>query len=419
MTEINIPCYSPEEIQQAFSLTSLYKQGYDGKGQTIVIIGAGHTQNIQSDLQAFDKAWGLPAPPSFKILQPFGNPVPYTCPADGISVDGLEIETALDVEWSHAIAPGANIVMVVGPNKEETYLPAPKNSPTCGLYDLEQAVNYALDNHLGNIVTISYGGSELGADTDTAVDKANEQKEYAAGDAIFKKAVSMGVTVMSSSGDMGATNGNDYVNFQSVWKTPNVNWPASDPYVLGVGGTSLTISDAQGDYGSETTWDNSLGASGGGLSVLFGEPSYQKKYVSNQSMLDGKRGVPDVAFPADGNYLLYETSDYETIDVAKWPHWNLIGGTSAASPSWAGMIAIADQISASSGGGPLGYIQPGLYSLQGKYFHDITVGDNNFDRVTGYQAGPGYDLVTGWGTPIASQLLPALVQAVQQVGNTP
>jgi len=417
MKEIVVACYSPEEMQKAFSLNPLYKQRFDGKGQTIVIIGAGNTQNIQSDLQGFDKAWGLPDPPSFRVLQPFGQPTPYSCASTGLPGDGLQVETALDVEWSHAMAPGASIVMVVGPNKELKYLPAPKNAPLCGLYDLEDAVSYALDNHLGNIISISYGGSELGADTDTSVDKANEQKEYNAGHAIFQRAASMGVTVMASAGDSGATNGNDYQNYQSYWKTPNVSWPASDPYVLAVGGTTLTIQDANGTYGSETAW-NSGGSTGGGLSILYSEPNYQKK-VSNQGLFQGHRGIPDVAFPADVNYLLYEQSDFGTVNVAKWPHWNLIGGTSASSPCWAGIIAIADQMSTQAGGKPLGWIQPGLYSLQGQDFHDITQGNNNFARVAGYQAMPGYDLVTGWGTPIADQLLPALIQAVQQAGNTP
>jgi subtilase family serine protease len=417
MNVIDVPCYSPEEMQEAFSLNALYKQGLDGKGQTIVIIGAGNTQNIQSDLQAFDKAWGLPDPPSFKIIKPYGDPTSYTCNDGGPGFDGLQVETALDVEWSHAMAPGASIVMVVGSNKERTYFPVPKNAPTCGFYDLEQPVNYALDNHLGNIISISYGGSELGADTDTSVDKANEKKEYDTAHAIFQKAASMGVTVMSSAGDSGATNNNDYVNQRSFWNKPNVSWPASDPYVLAIGGTSLTIQDANGTYGSETAWNNG-GATGGGLSVLYGEPSYQKK-VQDQSIFQGKRGMPDVAFPADVNYLLYEQSDYGPIDASKWAHWNLIGGTSASSPCWAGLIAIADQISVQSGGKPLGFIQPGLYSLQGQNFHDVTRGDNSFQHVAGYQALTGFDLVTGWGTPIADQLLPALVQAVQKVGNSP
>jgi subtilase family serine protease len=404
-------------MQQAFSLNALYAQGYDGKGQTIVIIAAGNTDHVEKDLQAFDKAWGLPDPPSFKIVQPFGPPTPYKC-SDFNDLDGLQIETALDVEWSHAMAPGASIVVVVGPNKELKYFPVPKNAPSCGLYDLEDPVAYALDKKLGNIISISYGGSELGTRTDTAVDKTNEQKEYDAAHEIFKRAASMGVTVMASSGDNGATNPNDYVNHNLFWDKPNVSWPASDPYVLAIGGTSLTIQDENGVYGSETTWNNNGGSTGGGLSALYGEPAYQKN-VPDQGMFQGKRGLPDLAFPADVNYLLYETSDFGTIDVSKWPHWNLIGGTSASSPCWAGLIAIADQMSAQAGGGPLGYIQPGLYSLKGQAFHDITKGNNNFQRVAGYAAVTGYDLVTGWGTPIADQLLPALIQAVQTVGNTP
>jgi subtilase family serine protease len=319
---INAPCYSPEQIERAFGLTSLYKQGYTGRGQTIVIIGAGNTPNIEHDLKAFDKAWGLPDPPSLKIMQPYGPPTPYNCGSVGESVDGLQLEDTLDVEWSHAIAPGANIILIVGPNKEMTYLPAPKNSLLCGLHDVEQPVQYALNHHLGNIITTSFGLGELGTDTDTAVDKANEQKEYSAGDSIIKSAVSQGVTVVDASGDNGATNPSDYVT-NTYWPTPNVSWPASDPYVLGVGGTSLTISDARGDYGSEVAWNTTYGTSGGGVSVLYKEPGYQQKYVANQSMLQGRRGVPDVAFPADVNYLLFESHDPPTIDANRWPDWRL------------------------------------------------------------------------------------------------
>ncbi|HEX6780153.1 MAG TPA: S8 family serine peptidase [Ktedonobacterales bacterium] len=412
------PCYSPEQMQQAFGLTSLYKQGITGAGQTIVIIGAGNSPTVQSDLQAFDKAWGLPDPPSFKILQPFGPPVPYTCPDN---FDGLQIENTLDVEWSHAMAPGANIVLVIGANNERKHTPPP-NENKCGLDYLEDDVAYALDNHLGNIITISYGGSELGGDTDTSQDKVYEQQEYDAGHAVFQRAAQEHVTVMASSGDAGATNNRDPNNPNLYWNTPNVSWPASDPYVLAVGGTTLTVKDNFGTYGGEVAWNNG-GASGGGISTLFNEPSYQQK-VADQSVLKGKRGLPDVAFPADVNYALYLSgvtlpSDLGTFNP-KWQHWTLLGGTSASSPCWAGIIALADQMA----GQPLGYIQPGLYSMQGQDMHDITQGGNSFNignkqTVQGYNAGTGYDLVTGWGTPIADQLLPALVQAVQQVGNSP
>jgi subtilase family serine protease len=413
MKNISVACYSPEEMQQAFGLTSLYKQGYDGKGQTIVILGAGNAPTIQNDLKAFDKAWGLPDPPSFQVIQPFGPPVQYTCAGGG--GDGLQLENTLDVEWSHAMAPGANIILLIGSNSEHKYFPVPKGVSLCGLYDLEDGVAYVTAHHLGNVVSISYGGSELGARTDTAVDKANEKKEYDAADAIFKQAVSAGITVLSSAGDDGATGGDDNVDPSKFWDKPTISWPASDPYILAVGGTTLTLKDSSGDYGNETVW-NDNGATGGGLSVIYGEPSYQKS-VQNQALFNGRRGIPDIAFPAE-NFSLYETADFGDVGV-KWPHWTVIGGTSASSPSWAGLIAIADQISAQAGGGALGYIHPGLYSLQGQGFHDITQGDNSYVGVQGYSAQTGYDLASGWGTPIADQLLPALVQAVQQAGNKP
>jgi subtilase family serine protease len=417
MARLGLPCYSPEQIQKAFGLDSLYRQGYDGKGQTIVILGTGNTPNIEKDLKAFDKAWGLPDPPSFKILQPFGPPVPYTCFG---GEDGLQIETTLDVEWSHAIAPGASIVVVIGANSEQTYLPPPAGATNCSFYDLEQAAAYALDNHLGNIISISYGGSELGAKTDTATDKANEQKELSAADSIFKRAASMGVTVMASTGDTGATNGDDNSDPSKYWDKPNISWPASDPYVLAVGGTTLTIKDDSGTYGNEVVWNDPAtgGATGGGISALYDEPAYQKT-VPNQALFQGKRGIPDVAFPADVNYSLYVSLSPGIVDAAKYPHWVLIGGTSASSPCWAGIIAIADQMSVQMGGQPLGFIHPALYSLQGQGMHDITQGDNSFIGVQGYKAEQGYDLASGWGTPIADQFIPALVQAVQQVGNTP
>ena len=427
---IGVPCYSPEQMQKAFSLTSLYQQKFDGSGQTIVLVDVGNTPTLESDLKAFDKAWGLPDPPSFKILQPFGQPASYSC---GIGFDGLQLETTLDVEWSHAMAPGANIVVVIGANTEQTYFPAPAGQTTCGLYDLEQDVNYALDKHLGNIISISFGGSELGAVTDTSVDKANAQKELNAANSIFKRAASMGVTVLASTGDTGATNGDSNTDSSTYWDKPNISWPASDPYVLAVGGTTLTIQDDSGTYGSEVVWDDAGGggATGGGLSALYNEPTYQKTVPNQAAIFQGKRGIPDLAFPAESNYALYATGTALPLDMGqvnpKWKGWTIIGGTSASSPCWAGIIAIADQMSQQMGGQSLGFIHPALYSLQGKGMHDITSGNNNYDImignkhavVQGYQAMPGYDLVSGWGTPIADQFIPALIQAVQQVGNTP
>jgi subtilase family serine protease len=395
------PCYNPEDIQKAFSLTPLYQQGYDGGGSTIVLIDAGNTDQVQANLTQFDQAMGLPDP-NLTIVQPFGPPAAYTCP-DG--EDDLQGETILDVEWSHAIAPGAKIVVLIGSNDS-----GQSSQNNCFLYGLEQSVSYAVDHRLGQIVSLSYGGSELGDVHDTAADKQSEQQEFAQGDNLFKQAAREGITVIDATGDTGVTNGNDYTKGDSFWTTPNVNYPASDPNVLAVGGTKLTINSQTSDYVSETVWNDQVGATGGGLSTVYSEPDYQKN-IPNQSVLQGKRGIPDVSFPAD-NFLVYDTTINKPFfqDKPEWAHWAVVGGTSASAPCWAGLIAIANQLH----GKPLGLVQPALYSLNGKDMHDITSGNNSFANIQGYQAVTGFDLASGWGTPIASTFLPALAKAANQ-----
>ncbi len=392
-------CYSPEQIQQAFRLNSLYQQGYDGRGQTIVILGAGKTTTLKQDLQQFDLAWGLPDPPNFTIQQPFGAPAPYKCVG---GVDELQGENTLDVEWAHAIAPGANILLLIGSNDS-----GGTQQDNCSFAGVEDAFVYAVHHKLGNIITISYGGSELGGTGETSSQQTQDRQFFTQAHSVFQEATNAGITVLAATGDAGATNPDGNAN--SVWPQRNVSWPASDPNVLAVGGTTLTIQDANGHYGSEIVWNQGGGATGGGVSAVFAEPDYQK-VGPDQGFLQGQRGIPDVAFPAAENYILYGSFTVGTLGLARsqWNHWDIVGGTSAASPSWAGLIAILDQMN----GKPVGLIQPALYSLQGKGMHDITVGNNSLDGVQGYEAGPGYDLVSGWGTPIADQLLPALVQAL-------
>ncbi len=399
---IQTACYSPEQIQQAFSLTSLYKQGFDGRGQTIVVLGVGKTTTLRHDLQQFDRAWGLPNP-SFTILEPFGPPAPYDC---GDGPDGLQLENTLDVEWAHAIAPGAKIILLIGSNDSGGSL-----SDNCSFVGLQEALAYALDHHLGKIITISYGGSELGGIGESASDKAQDRLYFEQGHALFEQAARAGVTVLAASGDDGATNPNG-ATATSVWNRPNISWPASDPYVLAVGGTKLALGDDSGVYGTESVWNEDGGSTGGGISAVFAEPSYQKT-APNQAIFKGKRGIPDVSFPAASNYDLYGSFFNGELGLTKaqWAHWGVIGGTSASAPCWAGLIAIANQMR----GQPLGLIQPALYRLQGQGMHDIITGDNSLGGVQGYQAQPGYDLASGWGTPIADQFLPDLIQAVDHI----
>jgi subtilase family serine protease len=403
---IGHPCYSPEQIQHAFGLDALYKPGYDGTGQTIVLLGAGVSSTIKSDLQHFDTTWGLPDPPSFQILQPHGPPAPYTCP-DG--QDDLASENALDVEWAHAIAPGANIVLLIWFNSGDNTSPA----DNCGIYSLEDGVAYAVDNHLGQIISISYGGSELGSVSETPDQHGSDQKEYQGAHAIFENAIAQGITILAAAGDQGVTNSDGGAQPDSVWSMPNVQWPASDPDVLAVGGTLLHLQD-DGSYGSEEVWnERDFGASGGGLSSVFQEPDYQQTQP-DQPLFSGKRSIPDVSFPAD-NFPVYGGFTLGDLGQAnaKWAHWDVLGGTSASSPCWAGLIAILDQMR----NAPVGLLQPALYSLHGKGMHDITSGNNSFGGVQGYSALGGYDLASGWGTPIANRLLPDLIAALNGGSN--
>jgi subtilase family serine protease len=216
--------------------------------------------------------------------------------------------------------------------------------------------------------------------------------------------------VVAAAGDSGATNPSNYPLDTTYWPTHNVSWPASDPDALAVGGTVLTLGNGYHDdaYNSETAWSSpEAGATGGGLSALFAEPDYQKT-IPNQALLQGKRGVPDVSFPAT-NLLIYDNDPDGALVKAnsQWSHWDLTQSTTVAASAWAGLIAIANQMR----GQPLGLIQPALYRLQGQGMHDITTGNNTYEDVQGYPALKGFDLVSGWGTPFAQNFIPALIQA--------
>ncbi len=405
ITTIKYACYSPEYIQQALGLTPLYREGFLGSGQTIVLIGAGNVTTLQADLHQFDVAWGLPDP-NLSILYPDGLPAPYICP----NGDSLQYTNTLDVEWAHAIAPGANIVLLIGSNLVSNTQP----EENCTQAALQQDIAFALDHSLGSVISMNPGSSELGSSADTA-DKAARQKYLAAGHQLLQRAADAHVTVVAAAGDSGATNLSGYPQANVYWPQENISWPASDPDALAVGGTVLSQSDDYDSdaYAGETAWSSSDdGATGGGLSVVFAEPAYQQT-ISDQTIFQGKRGIPDVSFPAT-NMLIYNSSQDGALTKAnpQWQHWDVAEGTSIAASSWAGLIAIANQMH----GQPLGLIQPALYRLHGQGMHDITSGNNTYANVPGYQAQEGYDLVTGWGTPAAEQFLPALLQANDDSG---
>jgi subtilase family serine protease len=379
---IGIPCYSPQEIRHAYGVDRLLAKGDDGAGETIVIVDSYGSPTIASDLASFDAGYGLPAPPSFTILAPLGT-VPFNPTAIPDQI-GWAVETTLDVEWSHAMAPDASIVLLTSPVDE--------TEGVQGMPQFNTLENYALDHHLGQVISQSWGATE-----NTLFTPAGEQV-FQQFEATYARAAAMHVTALASTGDTGSSNLEQ--NLTTYYPFPTVNFPASSPLVTAVGGTSL-YADTSGDYQSETVWNSDGGASGGGISQHFGEPLYQRFLpASDQALLGGHRGIPDVSWNADPNTPILIYLSFLGPSAAGY---YTIGGTSEGSPDWAGLVADLNQLS----GHPIGFLNPYLYALGtvGIGFHDITVGNNSDNGVPGYSATPGWDPATGWGTPDVGQLL--------------
>ncbi len=382
------PCYSPQEIRRAYGVDQLVRRGDDGRGETIVIIDSFGSPTIAADLASFDAGYGLPAPPSFRVLAPLGT----------VAFDPTKIpdqlnwaaETTLDVEWSHAMAPEARIVLLTSPVDE--------TEGTTGMPQFDKLVNYALDHRLGDVISQSWGATE-----NTLFTPAGEQ---VIGDfeRSYRRAAALGVTVLASAGDTGAANYE--LSGTSFYARPAVGFPASSPFVTAVGGTSL-LADSKGDYASETVWDNSTGAGGGGISQVFPEPWYERAFLPKavQKELGGHRGLPDVSWNADPETpILIYLSFSGSSTAGYYP----IGGTSEGAPSWAGLVADLDQFV----GRPIGLLNPYLYLLGAAHlgYHDVVVGNNSFAGVTGYEATRGWDPASGWGTPDIGRVLSVLRQ---------
>ncbi len=388
-----VPCYSPQQMRTGYGLNPILSAGYNGAGQTIVIVDSYGSPTVTSDLHGFDTAYGIPDPPSFQVLTPLG-PMP---PFDPNNTDMVNwaFETSLDVQWAHAMAPGANLVLLESPVDE--------TEGTQGLPEFLQLEQYALTNHLGNIISQSWGATE-----NTLMDTSGQQV-VSQFETFYAQAAQAKMTVLASAGDQGVANvdanGNPYA-------FPTVIFPASSPWVTAVGGTSLTLSPSTGAYQSEVVWNDGQpanGATGGGVSQIFSEPRYQNALpASDQAILNGYRGIPDVAYNADVNTFIWIYVGFQN-PYAQPPVWFGIGGTSEGSPQWAGMIADANQLA----GHPLGFLNPSLYNLalHGNYagsYHDITQGNNGQNNLPGYGASSGWDPTTGWGSPKAAALIQRL-----------
>jgi subtilase family serine protease len=361
---------SPNTVRHVYGIDNVSFNGItgDGSGQTIAIVDAYNAPTIATDLATFDHAFGLNNP-NLTIENQFGS----TSSLPGLDPAGRgnswAVETSLDVEWAHAVAPGANILLV--------------EANSASFSDLIQAVDTARNANGVSVVSMSWGGAEFSG-----------QNTY---DWHFATPVGHeGVTFVAASGDYGA--------YSSTGSTAlSAQYPAASPNVLGVGGTRLNL-DSLGNYSSETGWgdgtsSSSDGGSGGGISKYSAQPSYQKGVVTQSTTA---RTVPDVAFLADPASGVAVVDSY---DFGSTSPWIQVGGTSLAAPMWAGVIATVNQGRNSMGtptlDGPTQTL-PAIYSLSSSDFHDITSGNN------GYSAGNGYDLVTGRGTPKVNLLAPAL-----------
>jgi len=394
-------CYSPNQLEVAYGVLPLLNQGINGSGETVVLPELAEPRfplpvsDIRKDLAKFDKLFGLPVAKLRAITSLAPSASPWL--ANG--------EEVLDTEMVHAIAPGATIIEM---------LVNAKSLDNAASAVVASAAAIRLGTTLGGIISISAAGQTGGEHCDTPA-------EIAAVHTATEVAASHDVTVVVASGDVGAVGepcqvikgltGGAFVPVKEV------NLPASDPLVLGVGGTSLSASPTTGAYTSETAWGLPFGtpgtqfqASGGGLSRVFSRPSYQNGVPG----IGTYRGVPDVAADAapHSGMAVITSSDGGRYTVRDG------GGTSASAPLWAGVIALADQYA----GRHLGFVNAAIYRigsspLSPTAFHDVTQGNNAVSfpprLVTGYQASQGWDPVTGWGSPNAVVLVPLLAHSVR------
>jgi subtilase family serine protease len=373
-----IQCYSPAEYQVAYGVAPLLKRGISGKGETVVMPElaerpGSNVTDIRKDLAAFDRKFGLPAA-KLKITTALaGAGAPYVAGTE-------EVE---DTEIVHAIAPGAALDVVLVPHNATA---SAANFTAAVIGTIHAAITQ-------NAAVVSISGSHA----EHLFSPAQVARLHAA----LQQAAGRRVTVVTSSGDTGVISDNG--------PPRQVSLPASDPLVLGVGGTALGASFVTGAYQGEMAWNSDTSASAGGYSSLFLRPSYQ----DGVPRIGRMRGVPDVSGDADS----FTAMTLMFTGGVPYP----AQGTSAATPLWAAVIALADQ----DAGHHLGFVNPAIYAIARspayhRAFHDVVTGDNSVlwptGVFTGYQAGPGWDPVTGWGSPNAQTLVPLLAHAARRGG---
>jgi subtilase family serine protease len=389
---VPVRCFTPQRLRTAYGITPLLRRGTDGRGWTVAIIDGVPTAsstppitNIHRDLAAFDARYGLPAP-KFQVVAPFDR---------GANTSLAINEEVIDVEMVHAIAPRARIVVV---------LVRPRGSTFAQQFQaFRRGLHYAVAR--AAVVSLSYSWGE----------SCFTRSLRASTHAVLEQARSRRVTMVESSGDYGVLGKPCLITGSQTRFTPikQTEYPTADPLMLTAGGTRLTARPS-GAYRHEVAWNRAAEpnegpklahseASGGGFSAMFEVPSYQRGVLRTAR----GRGVPDVSADAS------RTTGLALIKVINGqPVVSRASGTSAAAPLWAALAALADQ----SAGRRLGFLNPRIYAIARgpsyhRAFHDVRSGDNTmvFGRTfKGYRAGPGWDPVTGWGSPNARVLVPLL-----------
>lgn len=361
------PCYSPHQLRVAYGIQPLLDSGIDGRGVTVTVLSPtpapGDATDIRQDLAAFNTMFGLPAARIQIVTTLAGAAAPWRADGEGVG----------DFEIIHAVAPAATLREVLFPSSWS-------QSAADATADMLAGLRLSVSGT--DVASISWG---LGEHYFTKA-QASEMHSILAG------AAARHVTVLASSGDNGAFS-DDWFGGRPV---EEVELPACDPLVLGVGGTTLTA-EPSGAYVSETAFPEG----GGGFSHLYARPAYQDGVPGITAM----RGDPDVAADAGrpGYPIVLAGGIIETPI-----------GTSGPTPLWGGVIALADQYAHHD----LGFVNPAIYRVARspsyhKAFHDVTAGDNYVAAgaaTAGYQAGPGWDPVTGWGSPDAQVLVPLLAR---------
>jgi subtilase family serine protease len=396
LTQPESPCYSPMQLRIAYGIQPLLDRGITGRGQTVVLpefpppaespsAHAGSpvpaSSDIRQDLARFDRLFGLPAA-KLRVVNTLAHaPSPWLAANEEVG----------DTEIVHALAPDAAI--------REVLIPSPY---VANVGRVISAVVAALRLAITQGAVVSFSGG--------TGEQCFTPAEVAQVNSVLQAAQRKHVTVIFSTGDSGAATTACPPQTGSAL-VKGVDLPASDPLALAVGGTSLRASRKTGGYVGETAWSMPFwaggpAAGGSGYSRLFSRPAYQ----TGTAGIGATRAVPDVAADADPRMGM-------AIAIGGGGHYLLLGGggTSVAAPLWAAVIALANQ----NAGRNLGFVDPALYRIgysahYHEAFHDVTRGTNTVKfpalTVTGYAAAPGWDPVTGWGSPNAQALVPLLAR---------